>query len=920
MATILKTLSFLQTPKGGLSLDTQRPLLCFSSFKQRPQQQIKLTHLFNSNNSSFWVPKFVPLAAVQGETTETNQTQTQESSSNEAPIAEDEVPIQESDDSENANAEEEPLSPIVASLLSYKEALLSNDEVKIAEIEAFLLAIEEEKNSLANKVVSLSEELSPVKDRALRISADFDNFRKRTERERLSLVTNVQGEVVESLLPVLDNFDRARTQIKVETEGEEKINNSYQSISKQFIEILESLGVVPVDTVGSPFDPLVHEAIMREDSTEFEEGVVLQEFRKGFKLGERLLRPSMVKVSAGPGPAKPTEDVLLEVEVEGVGETSEESIIEGGSLKSLSSDQHSCIFLPSVLAIATKALMNDAEQKQVRNEAVKAWLKELKDIAYDTEDVLDEWGTKFYGTNMDDHAVWKNKHLTSLRILDLSRARFEELPNEVGNLILLRYLDLSHTSLQKLPETVSNLRNLQTLILYGCLLRELPKGLGKLVNLRHLENECTFKLERLPPGIGRLTHLQTLSKFIVSEECKISYLKDLNKLKGSLEIINIKGETQEAGAAELKSKEHLRVLKLRFSDASFNDCHDQVHRVLDLLEPHPNLEELEIYSYNGSKFPSWMEFRAKESPYIMLRRLTISHCEQWKVLPPLVRLESLEYLSLSGLDPVALMGLDGAVRDGGGAGTLVFPKLRKLLMSDMENWEEWVMRTTEGITIMPCLQTLEIMNCPMLKSLPHQILSDSLRELSITDCPVLRITCIPNFLETLNLYGDSGSLSRSLPFIANHNLLLNSLYIDNSPHLTLPQGLAQLTELTTIHISHSKSLVCMSEELKQLTLLELLYIEDCPILASRCKKEVGEDWPIISHIPVIQIDDNMIHGGQLIFTTAVPGFTVSKIFSNADRSLNKQLRDKKEKKRDYWEEVVSETLPATVGEEDSSSC
>ena len=102
-----------------------------------------------------------------------------------------------------------------------------------------------------------SQELSIEKDRILRISADFDNFRKRTERDRLSLVTNAQGEVVESLLPVLDNFERAKTQIKVETEGEEKINNSYQSIYKQFNEILTSLGVEPVETVGTPFDPLV---------------------------------------------------------------------------------------------------------------------------------------------------------------------------------------------------------------------------------------------------------------------------------------------------------------------------------------------------------------------------------------------------------------------------------------------------------------------------------------------------------------------------------------------------------------------------------------------------------------------------------------------------------------------------------------
>ena len=127
----------------------------------------------------------------------------------------------------------------------------------MADIESFLKSLEDEKAELEEKVVSLSEELLVERDRVLRISADFENFRKRTDRERSSLVTNAQGEVVESLLSVLDNFERAKAQIKVETEGEEKINNSYQSIYKQFMEILTSLGVVPVETVGKPFDPLV---------------------------------------------------------------------------------------------------------------------------------------------------------------------------------------------------------------------------------------------------------------------------------------------------------------------------------------------------------------------------------------------------------------------------------------------------------------------------------------------------------------------------------------------------------------------------------------------------------------------------------------------------------------------------------------
>ncbi|KAL9268842.1 GrpE-like protein [Drosera capensis] len=196
-------------------------------------------------------------------------------------------------------------SPILTSLQQYKEAIRNKDDSIIAEIEAFFLSIVSEKNTLEKKVVSLSEELLVAKDRILRISADFDNFRKRTDKERLSLVSNAQGEVIENLLPVLDNFERAKAQIKLETEGEEKINNSYQSIYKQFTESLTAIGVVPVETIGKPFDPLLHEAIMQEDSTEFVEGVIIEEYRKGFKLGDRLLRPAMVKVSAGPGPSSP---------------------------------------------------------------------------------------------------------------------------------------------------------------------------------------------------------------------------------------------------------------------------------------------------------------------------------------------------------------------------------------------------------------------------------------------------------------------------------------------------------------------------------------------------------------------------------------------------------------------------------------
>jgi hypothetical protein len=85
-------------------------------------------------------------------------------------------------------------------------------------------------------------------------------------------------------------------QVKAETEAEQKINNSYQSLYKQMVDIMRGLGIEAVPTTGTPFDPEVHEAIMREPNNEVEDGTVLQEFRKGFRLGSKLLRPAMVKV------------------------------------------------------------------------------------------------------------------------------------------------------------------------------------------------------------------------------------------------------------------------------------------------------------------------------------------------------------------------------------------------------------------------------------------------------------------------------------------------------------------------------------------------------------------------------------------------------------------------------------------------
>ncbi|KAF6139626.1 hypothetical protein GIB67_033630 [Kingdonia uniflora] len=229
-----------------------------------------------------------------------------------------------------------------------------------------------------------------------------------------------------------------------------------------------------------------------------------------------------------------------------------------------------------------------------------------------------------------------------------------------------------------------------------------------------------------------------------------------------------------------------------------------------------------------------------------------------KVLPALGKLEFLEDLYLYQLDSVSQMGLEvlEVLKNGdiSAAPVVAFPNLKKLTIWNMKHWEEWVIKTTVNITLMPLLQTLSIWNCPMLKSLPCQILSSSLREMTIDSCPYLEVSYLPSFLEKLELENDAGSLLISLPIQNGLHTNLNSLAIRYSPHSTLPQGLSQLKALQTLKIRDCDSLTRIPDELQHLTSLQKLEIYKCPILRPRCKKEVGEDWSIISHIPNIQID------------------------------------------------------------------
>jgi molecular chaperone GrpE len=153
---------------------------------------------------------------------------------------------------------------------------------------------------LDQRVEALKAQLEERNSQYMRLAADFENYRKRTQKEKEEQEQQVKCSTIKELLPVVDNFERARSQIKVQTDAEKNINSSYQGIYKDFVDRLKRIGVAPMRAEGEPFDPSLHEAVMREETDQYPEGTVVEELRRGYVLGELVLRHAMVKVAAAP--------------------------------------------------------------------------------------------------------------------------------------------------------------------------------------------------------------------------------------------------------------------------------------------------------------------------------------------------------------------------------------------------------------------------------------------------------------------------------------------------------------------------------------------------------------------------------------------------------------------------------------------
>jgi molecular chaperone GrpE len=150
---------------------------------------------------------------------------------------------------------------------------------------------------LQHRVAELEQEKEELKNRLLRLQADFENFRRRVRLEKEELISYGNFDLLQKLLPVIDNLERALAASHKGSEGSEGIVEGLEMIKKHFLDILFKEGVVPIESVGKPFDPNCHEAVFTEVRSDYPPGTVVEELQKGYMFNERVLRASMVKVS-----------------------------------------------------------------------------------------------------------------------------------------------------------------------------------------------------------------------------------------------------------------------------------------------------------------------------------------------------------------------------------------------------------------------------------------------------------------------------------------------------------------------------------------------------------------------------------------------------------------------------------------------
>ncbi|XP_066337517.1 putative disease resistance protein RGA1 [Miscanthus floridulus] len=351
----------------------------------------------------------------------------------------------------------------------------------------------------------------------------------------------------------------------------------------------------------------------------------------------------------------------------------------------------------------------------------------------------------------------------------------------------LRYLDLSNNEdIKALPDDISILYSLQTLKLSNCSsLKRLPEHMKHMSSLRHLYTDGCTKLECMPPELGRITSLRTITRFVVGSGLNCSSLgelKDLN-IGGSLMLKQLENVSvrRNAKAANLENKKDLRQL------TSGKEVEQQCHEVLESLEAHDRLLALEIYSYQGTSFPSWMGMLKN------MVELRLSNCSKVDQLPELEQLAELQVLHLEGLGKLQFLCSSCT--------SSTFGKLKDLKLVNLQVLDRFWEATHGGTVAFPQLEIMHIEGCKNLATLP--------------EASVLRALSTPKPTAALSI---------------NPKHLCHLRYLDlsnNEDIKALPDDISILYSLQTLKLSNCSSLKRLPEQMKHMSSLRHLYTDGC---------------------------------------------------------------------------------------------
>ncbi|KAG6495295.1 putative disease resistance protein RGA1 [Zingiber officinale] len=411
--------------------------------------------------------------------------------------------------------------------------------------------------------------------------------------------------------------------------------------------------------------------------------------------------------------------------------------------------------------------------------------------------------------------------LPNLRILSLLRCqKLQKIPERIHQLKKLQILKLAYcTKLQRLPKSITRLKNLEVIDVEGCCwLSKLPDDLISFKSLRILNFTRCASLSQIPRGIEQSIDLRKLSGIFVGVDggFVLAQLQTLTNLQ-EIRLRNLE-RAEKTQTEVLMGQQSLRNLSLHWGGEEANESSESATplQVLEALRPNVHLKMLEIISYKGVEFPTWMS-KQELVDFDSLVEVRLINLRRCATLPSLGRLPCLEKLEISGMD--LIKHIDDTFYDDGNT----YPKLRELTFSEMLALEKWSMTEEKYFKFFPRLRKLTLVQCPKLKEIDLHYYSGTMRIWlnNETTCSA-KFCCWGNlrYIQTIEIVGCQEL--RCLPQGMKSMKYLNKMTINSCNNLTT------LVALDSLRALNIYACPVLAFNLESFTELVLLTIKGCP--------------------------------------------------------------------------------------------